>query len=96
MSFTRRVENFKCRHCGQSVQGNGYANHCPFCLWSRHVDIEPGDRLEICRGMMEPIRVTAEGDGYKITHRCQSCGDIRQNIVAREDDFEVLARIASN
>ncbi|MBR6751902.1 MAG: RNHCP domain-containing protein, partial [Alphaproteobacteria bacterium] len=43
--FVKRVENFTCAHCGAEVFGNGYTNHCPKCLWSRHVDNNPGDRM---------------------------------------------------
>ena len=44
MSFTRKVEDFTCEHCGREVHGNGYTNHCPHCLHSKHVDVNPGDR----------------------------------------------------
>ena len=27
-----------------SQERNGYTNHCSQCLWSKHVDINPGDR----------------------------------------------------
>lgn len=42
--FTKTVEDFICAHCGTHVRGNGYTNHCPECLWSKHVDNNPGDR----------------------------------------------------
>jgi len=25
--FTRRIEDFRCEHCGRQVHGNGYTNH---------------------------------------------------------------------
>ena len=53
--FQRKKENFVCEHCGQEVIGNGYTNHCPSCLHSKHVDINPGDRAETCGGLMEPV-----------------------------------------
>ena len=53
--FTKTVEDFNCAHCGAVVHGNGYTNHCPHCLYSRHVDNNPGDRLATCGGMMRPI-----------------------------------------
>ena len=55
--FNRRIEDFTCEHCGTEVHGNGYTNHCPNCLWSKHVDINPGDRAADCGGLMEPIAV---------------------------------------
>jgi hypothetical protein len=93
--FTRQVEDFTCGHCVQPVRGNGYTNHCPACLWSRHVDINPGDRAADCGGLMEPIAVTSTRRGYVITHRCVACGFQRDNKAAAEDNFEVLLRIAS-
>ena len=50
--FERNVEDFVCTVCGQQVEGNGYTNHCPKCLSSLHVDINPGDRASSCYGVM--------------------------------------------
>lgn len=93
--FQRRKEDFTCQICGQIVIGDGYTNHCPACLWSKHVDINPGDRDESCGGMMEPIAVDVKGDEYIITHRCTVCGTIRRNTAGAKDDFERILEIAS-
>ena len=53
--FTKRKENFICENCGHFVVGNGFTNHCPNCFFSKHVDINPGDRLCSCNGLMKPI-----------------------------------------
>lgn len=58
--FTRTPEDFTCLVCGQAVEGTGYTDHCPSCLWSLHADINPGDRRADCRGLMEPIGVIQE------------------------------------
>jgi hypothetical protein len=92
--FTRRVEDFTCGSCGREVAGDGYTNHCPSCLWSRHVDVNPGDRMAGCGGMMEPAAVLVEGDGYVIVHRCRACGHVGRNRSAPEDDFAALLRHA--
>jgi len=92
--FQRRIEDFTCEHCGTAVTGNGFTNHCPVCLWSKHVDIQPGDRAEACQGMMEPVNVVRKGDGYRILFRCTRCDVERWNKSTPEDDFEVLLRIA--
>lgn len=92
--FQRRIEDFECERCGAHVSGSGFTNHCPVCLWSKHVDIHPGDRAETCGGMMEPVGVTPHGDGYRIHFRCTRCGIERWNKSAPEDDFEVLLKIA--
>lgn len=93
--FRRTVEDFVCERCGFKVKGSGYTNHCPRCLWSKHVDVYPGDREEACEGLMEPMAVEARGDNYRIIHRCTRCGAVRKNRVAAEDDFEVLLQIVS-
>jgi hypothetical protein len=92
--FQRRIEDFRCENCGAQVRGNGFTNHCPECLWSKHVDINPGDRAEPCQGLMEPVGVESKPAGYRILFRCSFCGIQRWNKSAPEDDFEVLLRIA--
>lgn len=70
---------FTCRSCGRPVtpQGAGsrHRNHCPNCLSSLHVDIEPGDRAADCGGVMEPVAVwVRKGGEWAIVHRCRRCG----------------------
>ena len=40
------TDSFTCRVCGRLVvsagAGSGHRNHCPNCLSSLHLDIEPG------------------------------------------------------
>lgn len=93
--FKKTVENFTCGHCQAHVLGNGYTNHCPICLWSKHVDVNPGDRLETCGGLMEPVFVETKGSIYKISHKCQKCGIIKNNISSPEDNFEELVKLAA-
>src|SRR5258708_2323814 len=93
-SFQRRVESFVCEHCGAQVEGDGYTNHCPRCLWSKHVDINPGDRAASCGGMMEPIRLEGSSPDYRILHRCQKCGFERRQNANPSDDPEALLTVA--
>jgi len=93
-AFPRTVEDFDCLHCGHSVSGSGYTNHCPRCLWSRHVDRNPGDRASTCGGMMAPLSVVSQRGGYRILHRCQDCGHQKWNKSAPDDDFEQLLALA--
>jgi hypothetical protein len=94
-TFQRRVEDFVCKNCGEAVVGDGYTNHCPICLYSLHVDVNPGDRLADCGGLMAPVAVSAKGDGYRILHRCTICGAEKWNQAAPEDDFQQLLAIAN-
>jgi hypothetical protein len=92
--FQRTIEDFTCDHCGFAVQGTGYTNHCPNCLWSRHVDVMPGDRQASCGGLMEPVAVEKKSSGHRILHRCQLCGAEKWNQSAPEDRFVRLVEIA--
>lgn len=91
--FTRVVEDFACAHCGTHVSGTGYTNHCPSCLWSRHVDINPGDRSAECNGMMEPILVETEKHKTILTHRCTSCGHTKRNKTSHTDSIETILAV---
>ncbi|MEI6378352.1 MAG: RNHCP domain-containing protein [Candidatus Falkowbacteria bacterium] len=91
--FTRTIEDFTCEHCGTKVKGNGYTNHCPKCFYSKHVDINPGDRESGCGGMMRPIGARPYRGGWRVIQQCLKCGHSRENKVVPEDDMEKLAAI---
>ena len=83
--FTKNDSGFVCAHCGKEVLPLGYTsrNHCPFCLWSLHVDENPGDRANTCGGAMEPIAAKPDAkSGFIVYHRCTVCGEIRRNKAA--------------
>jgi hypothetical protein len=77
------------------VEGDGYTNHCPQCLWSKHVDVFPGDRKEECGGMMEPIRVEVKNREYTIIHKCTKCGVEKPNKAVEDDNFDMLVQISA-
>ncbi len=91
--FVRKRENFRCRNCKFEVKGSGYTNHCPNCLWSKHVDVEPGDRAAGCGGMMEPARIDLKKGEYVITHRCMKCGHEKKNAAAPDDSREIILKM---
>lgn len=93
--FKRKKEDFVCRNCGKRVAGSGFTDHCPKCLWSRHSDVNPGDRQAICKGMMKPISAEKKGDGYLIHYRCQKCNYPYQVKAAENDDFEQIIKLMS-
>jgi hypothetical protein len=97
---TRAAASFRCRRCRLDVSmaapGTAHRNHCPNCLWSRHVDHAPGDRAAACAGAMEPIAVSARDDGeWALVHRCASCAALRVNRIAGDDNALALVRLAS-
>ncbi len=94
--FQRKIEDFTCEHCGAEIKGDGYTDHCPHCLWGKHVDINPGDRANTCGGELEPIWAEAKRDNYNIGYRCQKCGQTLHNRSHKDDDFSTILKIVEN
>lgn len=92
-------ETFTCRECGRPVvpegAGSGHRNHCPNCLTSLHVDVEPGDRASDCGGHMDAVAVWVRKNGeWAVIHRCRVCGSLSSNRVAADDNPMKLMSIA--
>ena len=93
-------DSFRCRRCSLDVPvqavGTAHRNHCPNCLWSRHLDGEsPGDRAADCGSLMEPIAISVRGDGeWVLVHRCLSCDTVHLNRTSGDDNPLVLLRLA--
>jgi len=96
-------DDFRCGHCGNHVtvmhmvSGVNNRNHCPYCLWSRHLDLfAAGDRLSACKGQMKPIGLTMKKSRNKyqiksrgelmLIHQCTECGGLSINRIATDDD----------
>jgi len=94
--FIKRTEDFVCEVCKTKVKGTGYTDHCPSCLFSKHVDIFPGDRKIKCGGIMEPIGATKRKGKWQILYRCQKCGYKRFNKIAPEDNKEKIAELSQH
>ena len=93
MSFKRKIEDFVCGNCGYEIKGDGYTNHCPKCLWSKHVDVNPGDRSSDCGGIMKPSKLEMKRGENILTHRCVKCGYEKRNKMSPEDNFEETLKI---
>lgn len=96
--FTEIDEEFICENCGKHVNVLGYScrNHCPYCLYSKHVDRNPGDRSEECHGLLEPIGLEISSKkGEVIIFRCKKCGNIRKNKVAQDDDRTKVIKLSA-
>ncbi|MBP3285285.1 MAG: RNHCP domain-containing protein [Clostridia bacterium] len=96
--FIEIDEPFICEKCGKSVEPLGYTSrdHCPYCLYSKHVDKDPGDRAEECHGALKPIGLENNAKkGYTIIYQCEKCGAIRKNKMANDDDFDLLMKIVA-
>jgi len=96
--FTMKDEHFICEVCNEDVNPLGYTarDHCPKCLSSKHVDINPGDRRESCHGILKPIAIENFKNTYKIIYKCQKCSTIKKNIMAKDDNMDLIIDIMSN
>jgi hypothetical protein len=92
--FQRKIEDFVCENCKAEVKGDGYTNHCPACLWGKHMDVNPGDRMSKCGGIMKPISVYIKNGQNIILHKCQMCGLEKNNKSAKNDNFEKMIEIS--
>lgn len=104
--FTGRGANqpFACANCGAEVaplRSGGYRNHCPVCLHSLHVDVNPGDRAADCGGLLEPVGVEHSAKkGWVLVHRCRRCGAVRRNRAALDDpeqpdDYDAIVALST-
>jgi predicted RNA-binding Zn-ribbon protein involved in translation (DUF1610 family) len=91
--FRKRVESFTCFSCGTRVEGTGYTDHCPECLGSIHMDINPGDRDSACRGKMEPISFNPREN--MIYYRCGKCGKTSRVRTSENDNKDMLLELSS-
>lgn len=90
---------FKCGHCKQFIgapaSGGRQRNHCPNCLYSRHVDhTMPGDRRSTCGSLMKPIGLMTRRNGEQVLiHECLGCGKQDPNRIAADDNLVLLDSI---
>ncbi len=102
---------FVCKHCGLYVSslalvaGVQNRNHCPYCLWSRHLDLHKGgDRLSACKAEMSPVGLCLKRSRKKypgagelmLIHRCTGCQAFSINRLAADDDVEVILAVFEN
>lgn len=99
--FTHNNDAFGCENCGRPVppRATGCRNHCPYCLVSKHVDVNPGDRANVCGGLMDAVGYELDGKkGLVLTFRCRRCQAELRNVSAREgetvpDDYDLILKI---
>lgn len=91
-------EKFICENCKMLVSKLHYTarDHCPHCLYSKHVDLNPGDRLNTCLGLLKPIGIEKYRDTFKIIYKCQECSKYHKNIMAIDDDMDLIIKLSQN
>lgn len=90
-------EEFLCLNCGKKVNPLGYTarDHCPNCLYSIHLDINPGDRKSDCKGTLKPIGIEkTKKEKYKIIYKCEKCNKMIRNISATDDNMDEIIRLS--
>lgn len=93
--FNMIDESFVCEKCNKVVDKLNYTarDHCPYCLYSKHVDINPGDRANDCKGLLRPIDIEKFKDSYKIIYRCEKCNQFHKNIIASDDNMDLIIKL---
>lgn len=94
--FNMLDEEFICENCNKKAEKLNYTarDHCPYCLYSKHVDINPGDRNNTCHGLLKPIDIEKYKNTYKIIYKCQKCNQNHKNIIANDDDFNKIISLS--
>jgi len=102
--------DFRCIHCRTIVSadvalsGVQNRNHCPYCLWSRHLDLRvAGDRLCACKGAMKPVGLTLKRRNKKyarlcqgelmLVHQCSECLRLSINRIAADDIADTIYEV---
>lgn len=85
-------EEFVCENCKKRIKPLSYTarDHCNYCLYSKHVDINPGDRSNDCKGLLKPIGIEKFKDTYKIIYKCEKCNQLHKNIMAKDDNYDLI------
>lgn len=96
--FTKLDEEFICENCKQKIEKLNYTtrDHCNHCLYSKHVDINPGDRQNPCKGLLKPIGIEKFKNTYKIIYKCEKCNQIHKNIMATDDNMDLIIELSKN
>lgn len=96
--FNMIDEEFICENCNNEVKRLEYTarDHCNHCLYSKHVDILPGDRNNKCQGLLKPIGIEKYRDTYKIVYQCKKCKELHRNIMATDDNMELIIKLSKN
>lgn len=95
--FSKNNQEFICFNCGKLVSQHQTSSrdHCNYCLFGLHVDINPGDRLNDCKGALEPIGLKISNGKTQIVYKCQKCSKQVFCIKADDDNSDKLLELSS-
>lgn len=94
--FIKNDNEFICENCMRYVPKlmKTSRDHCPYCLYSKHVDINPGDRMNSCQGLLKPVSIEKFKDSFKIIYQCEKCKKFHKNIMADDDSYDEIIKIS--
>ena len=97
-NFTMKDESFTCENCVKKIKRLNYTarDHCNYCLFSKHVDVMPGDRQNKCCGLLIPIGIEKFKNTYKIIYKCSKCNQLHKNIMATDDNMDLIIELSKN
>ena len=83
--FNMIDEEFICENCGNTISKLKYTarDHCM-----------PGDRQNKCLGLLKPIGIEKFKNTYKIIYKCTKCNQIHKNIMANDDNFDLIIELS--
>ncbi|MFS8131477.1 MAG: RNHCP domain-containing protein [Candidatus Dojkabacteria bacterium] len=95
--FRKNNESFVCLNCGKLTppHPSSSRDHCMYCLYSLHVDINPGDRMNTCKGLLKPIGLRTKNSKEQIVYKCLKCSKIAYCIISPDDDRSEIVRLGS-
>lgn len=56
--------------------------------------INPGDRASDCGGMMRPVSVEKDRNGFIITHKCEKCGKTIRQHTNDNDNMDTIITLS--
>ena len=63
--------------------------------------MDPGDPsypptfyCEKCNGLMKPIGIEKYKNTYKIIYKCSKCNQIHKNIMAQDDNYDLIVKLS--
>ena len=96
--FTKNNEEFTCINCLNKVSKHlsTSRDHCNKCLFGLHVDINPGDRANTCKGILIPKALDIRNRKTKIVYLCQRCQRDVKNIVSNDDNIDAIIELTKS
>ena len=47
-----------------------------------------------CKGLLKPIGIEKFKNTYKIIYKCEKCGNVHKNIIADDDDMDLIIKLS--